>query len=60
MQHISVSVADAFTYEIMCQGKDKLNYYMQDYKEEQRLPEQERTGCHEGHEDRAGDVCPRL
>ena len=24
--------ADAFTYEIMCQGKDKLNYYMQDYK----------------------------
>ena len=24
--------ADAFSYEIMCQGKDKLNYYMQDYK----------------------------
>ena len=24
--------ADAFSYEIMCQGKDKLNYYIQDYK----------------------------
>ncbi len=24
--------ADAFSYEIMCQGKDKLNYYMEDYK----------------------------
>ena len=24
--------ADAFSYEIMCQGKDRLNYYMQDYK----------------------------
>ena len=24
--------ADAFSYEIMCQGKEKLNYYMQDYK----------------------------
>ncbi|MGN1266730.1 MAG: PolC-type DNA polymerase III, partial [Dorea sp.] len=24
--------ADAFSYEIMCQGKDKLNYYMNDYK----------------------------
>ncbi len=24
--------ADAFSYEIMCQGRDKLNYYMQDYK----------------------------
>ena len=24
--------ADAFSYEIMCQGKDKLNDYIQDYK----------------------------
>ena len=24
--------ADAFSYELMCQGKDKLNYYMKDYK----------------------------
>lgn len=24
--------ANAFSYEIMCQGKDKLNYYMKDYK----------------------------
>ena len=24
--------ADAFSYEIMCQGKDKLDYYMKDYK----------------------------
>ena len=24
--------ADAFSYEIMCQGKEKLNYYIQDYK----------------------------
>lgn len=24
--------ANAFSYEIMCQGKDKLNYYMRDYK----------------------------
>ena len=24
--------ADAFSYEIMCQGKEKLNHYMQDYK----------------------------
>ena len=24
--------ADAFSYAIMCQGKDKLNYYMKDYK----------------------------
>ena len=24
--------ADAFSYEIMCQGKEKLNYYMKDYK----------------------------
>ncbi|MEJ8734951.1 MULTISPECIES: PolC-type DNA polymerase III [Mediterraneibacter] len=24
--------ADAFSYEIMCQGKEKLNYYMRDYK----------------------------
>lgn len=24
--------ADAFTYEIMCQGKDKLDYYIKDYK----------------------------
>lgn len=24
--------ADAFDYEIMCQGKDKLNYYMEDYR----------------------------
>ena len=21
-----------FSYELMCQGKDKLNYYMKDYK----------------------------
>ena len=27
--------ADAFSYEIMCQGKDKLNYYIQDYKSRQ-------------------------
>ena len=26
--------ADAFSYAIMCQGKDKLNYYMKDYKNE--------------------------
>lgn len=24
--------ADAFSYEIMCQGKEKLNYYIKDYK----------------------------
>ena len=24
--------ADAFSYELMCQGKDKLNYYIKDYK----------------------------
>ena len=24
--------ADAFSYELMCQGKDKLNFYMNDYK----------------------------
>ena len=24
--------ANAFSYEIMCQGKEKLNYYMKDYK----------------------------
>lgn len=24
--------ADAFSYEIMCQGRDKLEYYMKDYK----------------------------
>lgn len=24
--------ADAFSYELMCQGKDKLNYYISDYK----------------------------
>ncbi len=24
--------ADAFSYEIMCQGKEKLNYYINDYK----------------------------
>ena len=24
--------ADAFSYELMCQGKEKLNYYMNDYK----------------------------
>ena len=24
--------ADAFSYEIMCQGKEKLNHYMEDYK----------------------------
>ncbi len=24
--------ADAFSYELMCQGKDKLNYYINDYK----------------------------
>ncbi len=24
--------ADAFSYEIMCQGKDRLEYYMKDYK----------------------------
>lgn len=24
--------ADAFSYEIMCQGKEKLDYYMKDYK----------------------------
>ena len=24
--------ADAFSYELMCQGKEKLNYYIQDYK----------------------------
>ena len=24
--------ADAFSYELMCQGKDKLNYYMKDYR----------------------------
>lgn len=27
--------ADAFSYEIMCQGKDKLNYYIEDYKHRQ-------------------------
>ena len=24
--------ADAFSYELMCQGKEKLNYYMNDYR----------------------------
>ena len=24
--------ANAFSYELMCQGKDKLNYYMEDYR----------------------------
>lgn len=24
--------ADAFSYEIMCQGREKLDYYMKDYK----------------------------
>lgn len=27
--------ADAFSYEIMCQGKEKLNYYIHDYKNRQ-------------------------
>ena len=29
---ILVFVADAFSYELMCQGKEKLNYYMNDYR----------------------------
>ena len=32
MQRISESVRTRFSYEIMCQGKDKLDYYMKDYK----------------------------
>ena len=52
--------ADAFSYEIMCQGKEKLDYYMKDYKKRSDFSEQEGTGCHEGYEDRPGDACPGI
>ena len=52
--------ADAFSYEIMCQGKEKLDYYMKDYKKRSDSLRQEGTGCHEGYEDRPGDVCPGI
>ena len=32
MRRISVSVRMQFSYELMCQGKEKLNYYIKDYQ----------------------------
>lgn len=51
--------ADAFSYAIMCQGKDKLNYYMKDYKKRSDTLTKKRTGCHEGYEDCPGNVRAR-
>ena len=47
--------ADAFSYEIMCQGKDKLNYYIQDYKKRS-----DSLSKKEQDVDRAGNVCPGI
>ena len=52
--------ASAFSYEIMCQGRDKLEYYLADYKKRADTPVQEGTGYFEGHEDCPGNVCKRL
>ena len=32
MRHILVSVHLHFSYELMCQGKEKLEFYLRDYK----------------------------
>ena len=44
----------------MCQGKDKLDYYMKDYKKRSDSLSKKGTGCYEGHEDRPGDVRERF
>ena len=36
--------ATAFSYELMCQGKEKLEYFMDDYEKTERQPYQKRTG----------------
>ena len=41
-------------------GKEKLNYYMKDYKRRSDSLSKKRAGCIKGYEDRTGDVCKRL
>ena len=41
----------------MCQGKERLNFYMSDYQKTVRFPVEKGTGYAEGYEDRAGNVC---
>ena len=52
--------ADAFSYEIMCQGKEKLQYYIDDYNRRSATLSKKRTGHDERYEDRSGDVCKRI
>ena len=51
--------ADAFSYEIMCQGKETLNYYYREYKSRQDHLSKKRAGYDERYEDRAGNVRKR-
>ena len=51
--------ANAFSYEIMCQGRDKLEYYLADYKNGQ-IPCQKGTGYIKRYEDCSGNVRQRL
>ena len=59
MRHISSIRASAFSYELMCQGQEKLLHYMDEYRKK-AMHSPKRAGFHERHEDRAGNVCQRL
>ena len=59
--------ATGFNYEIMCQGKERLEYFYKDYtrrkdslSKEGGYAFEEGAGYAEGYEDRAGDVCQRI
>ncbi len=48
--------ASAFSYELMCQGREKLEFYLADYKKALGSPLQEGAGFPARHARRPGDV----
>ena len=52
--------ASAFSYELMCMGRDRLEYYMKDYEKTERHADSEGAGNRQGYEDCPGNVRPRL
>ena len=52
--------ASGFTYELMCQGREKLEYHLADYKKQVGYSFQEGAGHAAGYADRTGDVRARV
>ena len=50
--------ADAFSYEIMCQGREKLDYYMKDYKRRSDTLTKKEQDTMKDMKIVQGDVCP--